>query len=217
MLTNRRRTTIFRGILAFALILISCDVSTLVSAPQVTAPPPGAVNTIVVLTAQAAATQTAALLPPTLTPTLTPIPTQTASITPSPTATFLFILATTTRAPKTSTPGPASRDFACSLTDQVPGDDAVMSKNQNFSVSWTVQNTGGAAWDSNSVDFIYSSGTKLSPLKAVDLPKSVAAGDSITLKVTMQAPNSPDSYKTVWTLRSGKDTFCRLSISIIVK
>jgi hypothetical protein len=92
-----------------------------------------------------------------------------------------------------------------------------MSKNQSFSVSWTVQNTGGAAWDSRSIDFVYTGGTKLSSLKALDLPKSVAPGESVTLKVTMVAPGSPDTYKTVWMLESGKNTFCRLDITIVVK
>ncbi len=92
-----------------------------------------------------------------------------------------------------------------------------MSKNQSFAVTWTVQNTGTTTWDSNTVDFTYASGAKLSPLRAVDLPKSVAAGESIALKLTMVAPGSADTYKTVWTLEGGKDTFCRLDLTIVVK
>lgn len=216
--TKRQRRKFIDGILALTLVLISCDVSTLVApAPAVTPLPPQAIDTIIVQTAQAASTQTAALIPPTLTPTLTPLPTRTPSQTPSPTPTFIFRLATLTRTPKTPTAGPATKDFACSLTDQSPADGAVMSKNQSFSVSWTVQNTGISKWDSNSVDFVYASGAKLTSLKAVDLPKSVAAGESITLKLTMQAPSSADTYKTVWTLESGKDVFCRLDLTIVVK
>ncbi len=92
-----------------------------------------------------------------------------------------------------------------------------MSSKQSFTASWTVQNTGSAGWDSNSVDFVYVSGAKLSSLKAADLPKSVASGDSITLKLSMVAPGPADTYKTVWTLESGKNAFCRLSLSIKVK
>lgn len=216
--TNRQRRTLIQGFLALALVLISCDVSTLVApAPQVTALPPAAIDTIVVMTAQAASTQTAALVPPTLTPTLTPLPTRTPSETPTPTPTFLFLLATLTRTPKTPTLGPPSKDLSCSLSNQTPGDGAVMSKNQSFSVTWTVQNTGSGTWDSNSIDFAYASGAKLSSSKLLDLPKSVAPGESVKLTVNMVAPGSADTYKTVWALESGKNTFCRLDLTIKVK
>ena len=212
---NSRRRHLLQGLLALTLVFISCDVSTL-AGPQVPTVVPGAVDTIVVMTAQAAGTQTAALLPPTLTPTLTPVPTHTPSLTPSPTATFLFLLATIARTPTAATAPPSGKDFSCALTDQSPGDGAVVTKNQNFSVTWTVQNTGTSSWDSNSVDFVYASGAKLTSTKGVDLPKSVGPGESIPLKVTMQAPGS-GTYKTVWTLRNGKDVFCRVSLSIVVQ
>ncbi len=156
-------------------------------------------------------------MPPTSTPTLTSVPTRTPSQTPSPTPTFLFLLATLTRTPNIATVGASGKDLSCALIDQTPPDDSVMSKNQSFSVSWTVQNTGSSAWDSNNVDFVYASGAKLASTKGVDLPKTVRSGESIMLKLTMQAPSAPDTYKTVWTLKSGKDVFCRLNISIVVK
>ena len=213
--TNRQRRKILHGLLAFTLVLISCDISTLLGSPQPGAPLP--IGMVIAMTANAASTQTAAFITPSLTPTLTPLPTRTPTQTPTPTPTFIFRLATLTRTPKTPTAGPASKDFACALTGQSPEDGAVMSKNQSFSVTWTVQNTGSASWDSNSVDFVYASGAKLTSLKAVDLPKSVPSGDSIALKLTMQAPKSADTYKTVWTLESGKDVFCRLDLTIVVK
>ncbi len=191
--------------------------STLMPVQVPTALPPEAFNTIVALTAQAAATQTAALLPPTETPTWTPVPSKTPSPTPSPTPTFLFVLATLTRVPSTPTLGPASKDFACVLIDQTPADGASISKNQTFSVSWTVQNTGFSTWDATNTDFANSGGTKMTSVKRYDLPKSVAAGDTTVLKVTMQAPSSPDTYKTVWTLRNGKDLFCRVDLTIVVQ
>ncbi len=202
--------------------MISCDVSTLVSpAPAITPLPPEAIGTIVVETAQAAATQTEALIPPSLTPTLTPLPTRTPTITPSPTATFIFILSTPTRAGittnNTATPGQASTDYACTLVNQTPPDGTTMKRNQNFSVIWTVQNTGSASWDSNNVDFAFASGAKMSPLKAVDLPKTVAPGGSIDLKLSMVAPGSPDMYRTAWTLEQSKQSFCHVDLTIVVK
>ena len=194
-------------------LLLSCDMASLL-VPQAPALEPGAVNTIVVQTAQAAASQTAAAMPPTETPTLTPVPTRTASVTPSLTPTFLFLLSTPTRTP---TVAASSGDFACLLTKQTPDDGATMTKNENFTVSWTVQNSGQATWNSNNVDFVYVSGAKMATVKAADLPKSVAPGQSITLTLSMVAPSSTNNYKTVWTLQQGKNGFCRLTINIVVK
>ncbi len=91
-----------------------------------------------------------------------------------------------------------------------------MKKNQNFTVAWKVKNTGATTWNSNSVDFIYLSGTKLASVKVADLPNSVAVDDTITLKLDMNAPGASGTYKTVWTLRQGKTQFCKLNISIVV-
>jgi hypothetical protein len=176
---------------------------------------PGGVNTIIAQTAEAAATQTALLAPsPTQTPTPAPLPTNTPTVTPSASPTFVFILPTFTH---TSTPVPASDGLACTLTAQDPPNDATLPGNQAFSTSWTVTNSGSTVWDVNSVDFVYVSGAKLAKAKAADLPKSVGPGDSITLKLSMTAPGAADTYKTVWTLQSGKNAFCRLTVSIKVK
>ena len=53
-------------------------------------------------------------------------------------------------------------------------------------------------------------------VKAIDLPDSVGPDDTITLKVSMNAPGSDGNYKTVWTLRQGRTEFCRLTINIKV-
>ncbi len=172
-------------------------------------------NTIVVLTAQAAASQTAAAMPPTLTPTDTPVPTHTPSITPSPTPTFLFFLVTPTRSPlPTSAAGP----LACQLTAKVPADGTIMKRNQRFTMSWTVQNTGSATWDPNHVDLIYLSGARMGAPKIADLPNGVATSQSVTLTLTMTAPSTPGDYKSVWALQQGKsNNFCKLNINITVQ
>ncbi len=188
-------------------------------APAAPAPVPGAVNTIVVLTANAASTQTQAALPPTLTPTLTPVPTRTPTQTPSPTVTFIFLLATRTHTPKPATQAPAGTpgNFTCILVNQSPADGASFSKNQSFTASWKVQNTGVSTWVASSVDFAYVSGAKLASVKLADLPKDVAPGDTVTLKLPMTAPGSANTYKTVWTLEQGKTAFCKVTLSIVVK
>jgi hypothetical protein len=212
--TNGQRRTLLHWLAVLALVVMSCDVSTLVApAPPVPTLGPGGINTIVAQTAGAAATQTAALVPPSLTPTATPTASRTPTVTPSLTPTFLFVLATLS---KTPTPGPASGDLSCNLVSQSPQDGATLNKNEAFTVSWKVRNTGASTWDSTAVDFIYLSGTKMASVKVSDLPKSVAAGDTTTLKLGMTAPSNSGSYKTVWTLRQGKTEFCKVNISIVV-
>jgi hypothetical protein len=192
---------------------MSCDITTLIAPPPAATLGPDAINVIVARTAEAAATQTAALVPPTLTPSPTLFPTRTATVTPSPTATFLFLLATRS---KTPTPGPASGDYACTLINQSPDDGATMSRNEDFTVSWKVRNTGSVTWDSNAVDFIYLSGAKMATVRAIDLATSVDPDETITLKVNMSAPGNDGNYKSVWTLRQGRTQFCRLNIEITV-
>ena len=181
------------------------------------APVPGAVDTIIAQTAHAAATQTALKVTPTLTPTDTSVPTKTPTVTPSDTPTFLFLLSTFTFTPEPATVAAGAGDYACALTAQTPDDGATIGKKQTFSASWTVRNTGTLTWDANNTDFVYVSGAKLTSLKVADLPKSVATGETVTLKLTLEAPNQADTYKTVWILHSGKDDFCRLDITIVVQ
>ncbi len=195
-------------------VLISCDVSTLLQAPAPTLGP-GALNTIVVQTAQAAASQTAAAMPPTLTPTVTLVPSRTPSTTPSPTPTFLFQLRTPTKSPlPTSSAGP----LACQLTGKTPVDNTDMKRNQKFTMSWTVGNIGSAEWDPAHVDLIYVSGARMNAPKVADLPNSVPPGQSITLTLTMVAPNTAGAIKSVWALQQGKsNSFCKLTINLIVQ
>jgi hypothetical protein len=112
---------------------------------------------------------------------------------------------------------PPTVPLACVLTDQSPADGAVVAPGADFEVTWTVRNTGIQAWDSNNTDFIFLSGAKLSKDKAIDLPQSVASGESIPLKLTMSSPSDSGVYKTAWTLRSSGTEFCKLTLSIKIK
>ena len=211
------------------ILILGCDASTFVlpQAPLST-PAPGAIDTIVAETAGAAATRTARLLPPSLTPSITPLPTQTASETPTPTVTFVFRLPTTTKI-KTATPVPSSgggggggggggstAGFDCSLVSRSPDNGAVFNPGQNFTESWKVKNNGSEKWSSTTVDFIFASGENMSSITGYDLPTSVNPGGTITLSVSMTAPGSAGTHKTTWALRAGKSQFCSVSLSITV-
>jgi hypothetical protein len=208
-------------ILTVTVLLISCDLSTLVT-PVVPTPLP--LDTVIALTAAAASaqtalasTQTAAANTATATASPTPIPSKTPTLTPSPSPTFIFVLASLTPTPITPTLEPPSTTYACQLTDQTPADGAVVAPGVDFEVTWTVRNTGVQTWDSNNTDFIFLSGAKLSKAKVADLPQSVTSGGTIDLKLTLSSPVDSGTYKTAWTLRSGNTEFCKLTLTIKIK
>jgi hypothetical protein len=91
-----KRVRILLGWLMVAVLIGACMPSFL-TYQAIPTPLPGAINLFVAQTAAVAATQTALLAPPTLTPSFTPTPTHTASPTLSPTPTFIFVLSTPTQ------------------------------------------------------------------------------------------------------------------------
>ena len=177
---------------------------------------PGVVDTIVAQTAAAAWTQTAALIPPTRTPSFTPLPTKTASVTPSPTETFIFKLNTPTQVKPSATPNSSKAGYACDLVSQSPDDGTVFNANTDFDAHWTVKNIGSKNWSATSVDVIYVSGSKFYKKNAYDLSTSVATGSTYTVAVDMVAPKNSGSYTTHWGLRVNKNVFCAISLNIVV-
>src|SRR5262249_43540152 len=150
------RSAILLFITAIALVIISCDVSTLAGSPaEAPTPIPGSLNLFIAQTAGAAATQTARLIPPTLTPSFTPYPTFTPPDTDTPSPTFIFILFTPTSGGGggggNGTTGTAGSDFACSKLSKSPADGTQFSTGQKFTGSWKVKNSGTADWPSTSV------------------------------------------------------------------
>lgn len=215
------RKPVARYLLLLTLLVISCNLSSLVApSGAVPSPVPGAVDTIVALTAAAAWTQTAANISvvPTWTASATPEPTDTPTPTLSPTPTFIFILATLTPTHEpTATGQVSSSGMGCQLTSQTPSDGTHYPAKQNFKVTWTIKNTGLDTWDSTNVDFEYLSGTKMFTGASVyDLPNNIAVNKSVSLSVPMAAPKAPGSYRTVWTLRQGHDDFCHVDLRILV-
>lgn len=198
----------------FAFLLACAPIA--VATPAI-APPafdPVLLNTIVAQTAEAAVTQTFVSLP-TSTPTVTV--TRTPTEVPTSTPTFLFLMATPTVPSLTPTLEISSNPYACRLVSQDPADNSIVSKNADFAVVWRVINVGANAWDANSVDYHYFSGEKLHKQSVYDLPNSVPTGAQIDIIVNMKAPKAEDTYLATWSLRAGKEDFCKLHLTIEVK
>lgn len=227
--------------LGTALFLLACVSPLLATSlppqtPQVLLPE--LMGTSIEQTAAAAQTQTVVYAPPTLTPTLTPLPTRTSVVFTS-TPTFIYLLPTITPLP-TWTPLPGiivqlppgtgdagnngtptdspftDREWTCAIRGKSPPMGTVMPQGESFYVSITLMNTGTRTWPYNSVDFIYQNGLRIEGRKIQDLPRSVARGQEITLQSLLVAPKQPGIYNTTWTLKVGNNPFCGVKYSFKV-
>jgi len=203
------------AILLVIVLLLAC--APIAASTPAVAPPtfdPFSLNTIIAQTAGAAATQTFILQP-----TLTPVPTTTRTPTeiPTSTPTFLFLLFTPTVPSPTPTLEISSNPFACRVASQDPANNGVFSGGADFAALWRVINVGANAWDANSVDYHFFSGAKLHKESVYDLPSSVPTGGQIDIIVNMKAPKEADTYTTTWSLRAGKEEFCKLRLTIEVR
>ncbi len=209
------KTKLLIWVTAFTLIMACVPSLTTQSVPTVD---PGAINTFIVQTAHAAATQTAALLPSaTPTPTITPIRN---TDTPTPTATstviFLFFSPTPLVIP-TITNAASSDNFACQIMTAMPPNGNTFNPREDFDALWRVKNIGKKKWDRTTVDYIFSSGAKIHKISSYDLAKNIPVGGITDLVVNMQAPKDPGTYTTTWTMRTGSKFFCPLTLTIVVQ
>jgi hypothetical protein len=205
-----------RGILLTMAVIAMCACAPLFL-PSISTPvptlAPGELEIIIAQTAAMAATQTEALITPSLTPTLTPSPTVTASVTPSPTATFIFLLPTLVVNPTGETGG----KYACEITSVSPAYDAIVAPGQPFNARWELRNNGSEPWDSNSIDYGYFSGAKLHKGPGGrDLDSTVGVGGTMEIIIKMNAPAEPGTYSTVWKMHVKEEYFCSMTIQIIV-
>jgi hypothetical protein len=196
-----------------ALVVIMACVPT-VAAPSIPTTDPNAISTYIAQTANAAVAQTAAAMPTnTSTATFTTTPRNTDTPEPTATATVIFRFFTATSiAPTTS-----SQSYACDILSVTPANGTTFGSRTAFDAVWLVKNNGKKEWDKSTVDYAYLNGDKFHKVAAYDLTTTVARGDTTLLDVAMQAPKKTGTYTTNWTLRVGAETFCPMSLTIVVK
>jgi hypothetical protein len=176
-------------------------------------------------------------------PTLTPARSSTATITPisvRPTSTMVWDIETpsstpgampsltpfpsltsppATYRPVRITPGPRQGDYlyACRVLSYNPANYYNISPGQKFTVTWSVKNDGQLEWDLNSIDVAFRSGEKMTIAgDRFDIPGTVASGASMTVSITMTAPNKPGEYSNTWSLARGDSFFCKFSFRVHV-
>lgn len=204
----------------FALILVmACAPAAITPFPT---SPPGAVNTFIVQTADAASTQTAVAGPPSSpTPTNTPKPRGTETASPTATVTFVFIL------PGLGTPGTATlpglssgtsnSKYGCSLFSTEPANNTAVAPRTDFEVKWGVKNIGKETWYRATMDYVYYSGAKLHKVASYDIPKGAEPGKNVFMIAEMEAFKDRGTYTTQWALKVNDIYFCPLTLTIVVQ
>lgn len=146
-------------------------------------------------------------LPPPATPTLPPS---------EPTATVSSTLAKPTQKPTaTSTPERKVPDAEFVLDVTVP-DGTEFAPGEYFDKVWRIRSSGSGPWPEG-IRLVFASGDQMGAPNAVPVPKT-ALGSTADIKVTMQAPAQPGSYKGVWQLedQNGHAIGDRVVVIIVV-
>jgi len=177
---------------------------------------PNSLQTVIAGTAQAAATQTALLTPPTWTAIPSLFPTATSEASPTITETFLFLVFSPTPTPTQPPTEPPTRNYSCRITAQSPINGTVLARRTDFTAKWSLTNNGFMPWDANNSDYYFVSGAYIHKKGGYDLPFSVDPGKTIDINVDMSTPNKKGEVTTVWELRVNNVRFCRLRLSIVV-
>jgi hypothetical protein len=204
-------------------LLAGCNSPTPTAIPTMapTQPPQPTVNvqpTILAAQTQAVQTYTANLTQnaPTATralPTNTPAPTAapTSSATPQGTA----VKATATQVPKPAGPT-VTPSVHCVVKSVYPTTIDTIAPGANFTMRWTVLNTGSETWTTQ-YTLSYLSGARFAGQKTQNLPFSVGKNADITVTLGVTAPAAAGTYNTVWTILNGFQPVCVMGLSVIVK
>ena len=172
----------------------------------------------------AAATGTAAVIPPTPTSTATlVVPTNTprATNTPLPIASSTPVftptrLAVVTRTPSQGggagagtpdvpiTPG-AECNMAKFVEDVTIPDNSVINPGAGFTKTWRLQNTGSCTWTTN-YSLVFIDGDQMSAPDRIPLTGDVRPGETIDLSVNFIAPTVPGEYESFWKLSDPNGT-----------
>jgi len=192
-------------ILGISLITVACG-------PKVEPTPtvdPNAIMTQVAMTVQAEVTKMALLtpsptapLPPTAT--LPPVPTQ-----PLP-----------TKLPSQTAPTlpPESPDYAKLITENIP-DGTVFWKNEKFTKTWKIENTGTTTWDSTyRLIFVDSkpAGVILGET-VISITDFVKPKNQIEISIPMKAPATYGTVTNWYRMMNGKNQFFGDYIWITIK
>jgi hypothetical protein len=151
-------------------------------------------------TAEAQATMTAQAQP-TLTP--TPEVTFTPTLTQTPTGGTPTATVTATPTGATPTVATGGADVAAWRANDPP-DNTVFKPGEEFTVTWTIENTGTSTWNRNYYIMFYS-GEQMDAPDEVNLPYDVPPGTNVQISVDFTAPDSEGSKRSDWVFKNAND------------
>lgn len=220
----------------------SVQTAAVAQGPQSAAPTPALLDgptlspemfgTAVALTAAAARAGTQALIPDTLTPSVTLPPSQTPSITPTVTNTFVLTLppriVSSTAQPTRKGGGGGGNDgggltspYDCKVVGVAPKNKSDLPVNTEFDIRWVVKNKGDN-WPHESLRIEYVEGNLISmndPIVYLAVAWwETSGGDEVHLPpIHMRTPLEPDIYSTWWRLFVDNVPVCNLTLTIIAR
>lgn len=96
-------------------------------------------------------------------------------------------------------------DWAQFIADVTVPDGTSFAPGATFTKTWRLKNIGTCTW-STSYALVFSSGDKLGGPTSVNLPNSVAPGQTVDLSLTLTAPNSAGHYIGYWQFKNASGT-----------
>jgi hypothetical protein len=149
----------------------------------------------------------------------TPLPTQTEAASVLPTATPFVIVPPTNTAVPVSGGGGGSLpvvkpDYDCTVTAQLPLDNAVYKPNKDFDINWTIVNTGAKTMQAG-LDLKYLSGPLMTNVEFVELP-ALKPGESYKIILDAKSPKKEGLQVMTWVVE-GKLCFPHIAIEVSAK
>lgn len=187
---------IISSLLGISMVFASCG-------PKVEPTPtvdPNVIMTEVAMTVQAEVTQNALLTP---SPTA-PLP-PTATVPPAPTQ-QLPVAPTLPSSGLAPTLPSTSADNATWIADVTVPDDTVFWKNETFTKTWKIENSGTTTWDST-YKLVYVDGPILSEQLIVSIVDPVKPKNQVELSVPMKAPATLGTVTNYWRMMNDKGQF----------
>ena len=94
---------------------------------------------------------------------------------------------------------PVVRECASFVSDVTIADGSYIAPGNTFIKTWRIRNNGTTTWTTN-YKLVFVSGTQMAAVSAVNLPYTVAPGQTVDISVQMTAPTEAGSYKSEWML-----------------
>ena len=82
-----------------------------------------------------------------------------------------------------------------SFVDETIDDGTVIGAGQDFTKSWTLENTGTCRWEKDEYQLVFVGGDRMGAPESSSLPHNVPPGEEVTISVELTAPNVAGTYR----------------------